>query len=35
MRLSSLDPWGETIREFDEVKYNVPMDKINFSMPVK
>lgn len=33
MRLSSLDPWGETIREFDEVKYNVSTDNISFSKP--
>ncbi|HEY3251868.1 MAG TPA: c-type cytochrome [Ignavibacteria bacterium] len=35
VRLSYLDPWAETIREFAEIKYNVSTDNINFSMPVK
>lgn len=35
MRLSYLDAYAETIREFDEVKYNEPIDNIRFTKPVK
>jgi hypothetical protein len=35
VEFSYLDPWAEVFRQFTEVKYNVSMDTVNFSMPVK
>lgn len=33
VEFSYLDPWAEVTRNFDEVKYNINMDTISFSMP--
>jgi len=33
VRISTLDPWGDVIREFEEVIYNMILDNISFSKP--
>ena len=35
VEFSYLDPWAEVSRQLTEVKYNVPLDNISFTMPAK
>ena len=35
IEFSYLDPWAEISRQFTDVKYNVPLDNISFTVPSK